>query len=228
MSVDATSYYDTLTSSSSSSSSSVVYSDDSSSSLTADDFLALLTTQLQNQDPTNPMDNAEMVSQMNQYTMVEQLSEISGQLETLTETAAASSGMDYLGKEVVVEGSSVVKSGDSVTSLAFEVGDDASAVVANIYDSSGNIVDTVTMTDIASGTVSLSWDGTDSDGNEVDDGTYYASVASIDDDGKYTSLTTSVSRTVTGVSSTSDGVVLTLDDGSEVNALNVSYVGYQS
>lgn len=57
--------------------------------LDKDAFLKILTTQLQYQDPMSPMEDAEFIGQMAQFSSVEQLNEISAQMETLTESVAA-------------------------------------------------------------------------------------------------------------------------------------------
>ncbi|KAB1442156.1 flagellar hook assembly protein FlgD [Pseudodesulfovibrio senegalensis] len=218
MSIDVTSYLNATSSTTTSSS-------DSSSEVDYNDYLTLLATELQYQDPTEPMDNTEMINQLTSYSQLEQLTYMSDQLDTLTESiesVTSTAGLDYLGKEVLAVGSSVVVDGGDVTSLGYILGDDAEYVTLNIYDSSGNIVDTTTLGETESGEHVFQWDGQDEDGNAVDDGTYYVAVSAYDSDDASITSSTTASGTVVAVTQSSSGVILTLDDGREVNMLNVA------
>ncbi|EGB16267.1 flagellar hook capping protein [Pseudodesulfovibrio mercurii] len=222
MSIDTTSYYESLLAS---------YTDtttttESATSLTSDDFITLLCTELEYQDPTEPVDNTQMVDQMTQYSQLEQLTEMNEKMDTLTDALDAqgiSSGLDYLGKEVEADGYTINKDGDDVSSLYLTLDDDAAELVVNIYDTSGSIVDTQTFTGLEAGTVSFAWDGTDYNGDEADDGNYYVLATATDEDGDEVSCSTSTTGTVTGVSNSDDGVVLTLDDGRTVYLADVTY-----
>ncbi len=82
----------------------------SSGVLAQEDFLKLLTTQLQNQDPLSPMDNAEFLAQMAQFSTVEGIEQVNQNISTLTTTMAASqvqTAAGLLGKSVLVEGNVV-------------------------------------------------------------------------------------------------------------------------
>ncbi|QGY39556.1 flagellar hook assembly protein FlgD [Pseudodesulfovibrio cashew] len=225
MSTVTTSYYDSLTSSSTTST--VEYTTtDELTSLTSEDFLTLLVTELEYQDPTEPMDNTEMVNQLTQYSQLDELTSLNDKMDTLTDALTAMSsvsGLGYIGKEVEAEGYTVVKDGDDVSDLYFELEDDAAELTINIYDSSGSIVNTLTYSDVESGTSTFTWDGTDYDGEECDDGTYTLVFSATDSDGEDLDVSTTTTGTVTGVSTTDDGVVLVLDDGRTVNLTDVTY-----
>lgn len=223
---EVTSYYTSLLASSSSSTATV--SDSSSATdLSAEDFLTLLLAEIEHQDPTEPLDNAEMVSQLTGYSQLEELTNISDQMESIADavsSSTAASGLDYIGKSVEAEGSSVVKSEDDITTMNFTLGDDATSVTINIYDSDGNIVNTVSLSDLDEGSYAFDWDGTDADGDTVDDGTYYVAMSALDSDGDSVDVTMTTSGTVTGLQITSDGVVLVLEDGRTVNMEDVTSV----
>jgi flagellar basal-body rod modification protein FlgD len=222
MSIDTTSYYESLLASSTTTST----TSDSSSSLSSDDFITLLCTELEYQDPTEPVDNTQMVDQMTQYSQLEQLSEMNEKMDTLTDSLgslSASYGLDYIGKDVEADGYTICKDGDDISTLYLTLDDDASELTLNIYDENGSIVDTQTFSDLDAGTVSFSWDGTDYNGDEVDDGYYYILASATDANGDDVDCTTTTTGTVTGVSNTDDGVVLTLDDGRTVNLADVTY-----
>jgi len=222
MSIDTTSYYESLLGSTAAASTTST----SSTSLTSDDFISLLCTELQYQDPTEPMDNSEMVDQMTQYSQLEQMTEMNEKMDAMTDSIgslSASYGLDYIGKNVEADGYTVCKDEDDISTLYLTLDDDAAEVTVNIYDSSGSIVDTQTFADIDAGTVSFDWDGTDYDGDEMDDGYYYILVSATDTNGSDVGCTTTTTGTVTGVSNTDDGVILTLDDGRTVNLADVTY-----
>jgi flagellar basal-body rod modification protein FlgD len=223
MTVETTSYYESLLTASSE----TADTSTASTSLGSMDFLNLLITQLQYQDPTEPVDNTEMVNQMTQFSQLESLTSIDEKLDELTSSLSAAtttSAINYLGKEVEASGYSLSKSGDDISDLYLTLDDDAESVTINIYNSSGTIVDTETLSALEAGSYSFTWDGLDSDGSEADDGTYYADVSAEDSNGDSVDVSTSTTGTVAGVSTTSDGVVLILDDGRTVNLSDVTLV----
>jgi flagellar basal-body rod modification protein FlgD len=223
MTTETTSYLDSLLLTSSTDTTTST----STTSLTSEDFLTLLVTELEYQDPTEPMDNTEMVNQLTQYSQLDELTSIDDTLTSLSEdltTAAATSGLSYLGKEVEADGYSLSKEGDDITSVYLELEEDAATVTVNIYDSSGTIVQTATLSDLEAGSYSFDWDGLDSDGDEADDGIYYITATAEDSDGAEVDVSTSTAGTVSGISTTDDGVVLILDDGRTVNMSDVTLV----
>lgn len=223
--VDTTSYYESLTSSSSDSTTTTT--DEASLNLTAEEFLTLLVAELEYQDPTEPVDNTEMVNQLTQYSQLDELTAMNEKLDTLTDSLdaiTATNGLDYLGKDVEASGSTITVEGDDISTLYFELDEDAATLSCNIYDSSGNIIDTLEYTDVDSGTHTFSWDGTDSDGETVDDGEYTIVIGATDSDGDDVDVSTTTTGTVTGISNTDDGIILTLEDGRTVNMLDVTYV----
>ena len=224
MNIEGTSYYDSLIQAQNTSV--AVTTDEESSSLTSDDFLTLLVTELEYQDPTEPMDNAEMVSQLTGYSQLDELSEMNDKFDTLTASMnamTATNGLDYLGKQVEADGYTVNKSGDDISSLYIELGENAESMTVNVYDESGSIVNTENFTQTDAGTHSYNWDGTDFNGNTVDDGNYYILVSAENSNGAAVDATTSTTGTVTGINTTTDGVVFTLDDGRTVNMADVTY-----
>src|SRR5690606_1261481 len=94
-----------------------------------DAFLKLLVTQLQNQDPLNPLDDKEFIAQLAQFSSLEQMTNVSEGIAALTEKTAQQdmlSAVSYIGKEVTAEGSSMTKAGNYVTPVYFTL-DDAAA-----------------------------------------------------------------------------------------------------
>ncbi|MES9995796.1 flagellar hook capping FlgD N-terminal domain-containing protein [Desulfovibrio aminophilus] len=222
---EATSYYNSLLSSASSTTTTTAMeSSSSTTSLTSEDFLTLLLAEIQYQDPTEPMDNAEMVSQLTGYSQLDQLTSINEQLTDLTDSltsVTASNSLDYIGKTVVAEGSTISKANGVVSSLGFTLDEDAASVTVNVYNSTGDIMTTETLSDLAEGSYTYQWDGLDTDGDDADDGIYSVIFTALDSSGASVSSSTTASGTVTGLTMTSDGVALTLSDGRSVNLVDV-------
>lgn len=140
-----------------------------------DRFLKLLTTQLQNQDPMNPMENAELTSQLAQLSAVEGISKLNGTLETLLSGYQASQTMQaasLINRTVLADGDSIdLNSG--LGAAAFELAKGADKVMVKIQDANGNEVRTLALGAQESGLVKFGWDGLDNSGQPVADGNYW-------------------------------------------------------
>ena len=126
-----------------------------------DKFMTLLVTQLQNQDPLNPMDNAQMTSQLAQLQTVTGVNKLNTTLESLQSSYKSSESMQatgLIGHGVLVEGNGVMLSGGKAI-LGAELATDADNVKIVISDAKGNEVDTVDMGAQKAGIVPLAWDG---------------------------------------------------------------------
>jgi flagellar basal-body rod modification protein FlgD len=126
-----------------------------------DKFMTLLVTQLQNQDPLNPMDNAQMTSQLAQLQTVTGVNKLNTTLESLQSSYKSSEAMqatNLIGRGVLVEGTGVtLSSGKAI--LGAELATDADNVKVVISDAKGNEVDTIDMGAQKAGVVPLAWDG---------------------------------------------------------------------
>lgn len=186
----------TTVSNTSSSSTSLLSTDTSSASSAdslQDQFLTLLVTQLQNQDPLNPMENAELTSQLAQISTVEGITNlkntllsISGQIDTSQSMAAAS----MIGKGILIPGTSVklgVDETDASKRVAMPFGVDLQGAAANvtvkITNASGEVVRTIDMGAQEVGVYTIDWDGTNDAGVAQDAGVYTISVAATDAEG---------------------------------------------
>ena len=120
--------------------------------------------------------------------------------------------------------SDISKDGDSISMVTYTLDDDAASIYAHILDADGTIVDSVSLGSQEAGAHTFQWDGLDSDGNEVDDGTYSIAFSATDSDGDSLVVDMSVSGTVNSVSIENGNIILGLTDGREVNLFNVSTV----
>jgi flagellar basal-body rod modification protein FlgD len=143
-----------------------------------DAFLQLLVTQMQNQDPLNPMDNAQITSQMAQISTVDGITGLNTSIQQLisnnntSQTIAAAS---MLGTTVLVPGSSMnLSSGQAVYGINLPQA--ASNVQVSIMDASGNVVQTVSLGAAPAGVSALTWNGAEASGATASAGTYMFSV----------------------------------------------------
>lgn len=191
------------------------------------DFLTLLTTQLEYQDPTNPVDNAEMINQMTSYAMLDEDVNQNENLETIInqlDSIAALSTSSYVGKEVLAEGGIITVEDGEATDITLELEDDATTLGLNLYDSDGNIVDTIYFSDVESGETEISGSTIAAKADLDDDGTYTVEAFAYDEDEGTVEATLWSAGTVTEVSQDSGSTTLTLDDGREVSITDVSLI----
>lgn len=207
------------------------YDSGTSSTSSSDDyqdlFLTLLCTELENQDPLDPVDDTEMVAQLAQMSSLEQLTTMNESMEsmiTLLQNQEIIQSSSYLGKEVTAEGSDISKDGDSISLVTYTLGDAAASIYAHVLDADGTIINSVNLGSQESGTHTFQWDGTDADGEEVDDGVYSIAFTATDADGDSLVVSTAVSGIVNSVSLEDGNIILGLTDGREVNLFDVSTV----
>ncbi|GAB7079432.1 flagellar hook assembly protein FlgD [Megalodesulfovibrio paquesii] len=202
-------------------------SSSSSSDLGSTDFLTLLIAQLEYQDPLNPMEDTEMLSELASFSQLEQLVAMNESLETMSSVLNASlvnSAVGFIGMEVKASGDTITKGDDGITSIGYSLDNDYANASAYIYDSDGELVDTVSLTGLSEGDHTFTWDGTTSDGSIAPDGTYTVEILAQDTDGEYYSVSTEVEGTVVGLSTVNGSTVFVLDDGRTVDILAVTDV----
>jgi flagellar basal-body rod modification protein FlgD len=157
-------------------------------------FLQLLTTQLQNQDPTSPMDTNQFTQQLVEYSQVEQQIDTNSNLKTLigqSGTQNASYATSYLGKKVTVSGGQGALT-DGEASWSYNLGSAAASTILTIKNANGQIVYSAQGA-TAQGDNSFNWNGQDANGNQLADGTYTLNVAASDANG--TAITDTVTST---------------------------------
>ncbi|PZU57315.1 MAG: flagellar hook capping protein [Sphingobium sp.] len=134
------------------------------------DFLRLLTTQLQTQDPFEPMDNTQMVTQMATITNSTGIAEMNQTLSSIKEQMSGSRINDaasWIGKSMLVESNIVAPNASGQYSGAIALGAAADNVSVQLVDGSGNVVRTIDMGALEAGSYGFSWDGKDEAGNVV-------------------------------------------------------------
>jgi len=187
----------------------------------ADKFMKLLITQLQNQDPLNPMDNAAMTSQLAQLSTVTGINKVNATLESLRADqadTAAMGALNLIGKGVLVEGKGIKLTtntddkGVTTTSSVFgiDLAQPATTVDIAIIDKAGKTVRSMALPANAQiGTYPITWDGTMDDKTTVAPAGDYTFKVTAKSDGKeITGATPLQLAAVASVSTGSGGVKL--------------------
>lgn len=185
-----------------------------------DAFLKLLVTQLQHQDPLNPMDDKQFIAQLAQFSSLEQMNNIADGIKALTEKTAQQdmlSAVNYIGKEVTAEGSSMTKMGNATTPVFFKLSDPAATVYANVYDDNNNLIRTDKFNSMQAGEFQFTWDGTDYNGQMAPSGQYHVYFSAESPTGATVFVDTEVSGTITALEQSNGNTYFRLDDGRKIN-----------
>ena len=187
-----------------------------------DDFLKMLTAQLQYQNPMDPMNDEQFVSQMAQFSSLEQLQNMNSTLSQnvqwnmlLSQTINNTMATSLIGKEITVEGNNISLQGDSGTDLSFTADDNAVQGTIEITNSEGKVVRTIDLTNVSAGPISVHWDGKDQLGNQMAAGDYTFNVSLKDGKGNSVSSTSFLNGIVEGVKYI-NGQAMLLVDGSYI------------
>jgi flagellar basal-body rod modification protein FlgD len=173
-------------------------------------FLQLLTTQLKNQNPLDPLDTNQFTQQLVQFAQVEQQLRQNEQLATLVaieKTAQATTALAYVGQTVAVDGSTAALAGDRAT-WTFQVPQPANATIT-IRSATGQTVYSGSFT-MTAGQQNFVWDGRDNSGVKWPDGNYTLSVSAKDASGQTVAVSTEVQGVVDQVDLTSTPPLLSI------------------
>jgi len=167
-----------------------------------DDFLKLLVTQLNAQDPLNPLESAEFTAQLAQFSSLEQLYTLNEHMENLQRYQASlnnGQAVGLIGKTVKAPGNSIHLNNGNATDLHFELAAEADSVVINISRLNGDLVKTIDAGPLDEGEQSLNWETTDNDGKQMPDGVYTFEILAADANSEIVNAATFGTGTVTGV-----------------------------
>ncbi len=174
-------------------------------------FLSILTTQIQNQDPLDPMDSSEYTSQLVQYSNVEQSIQQNKNLEEIIASLQSSQSMayvSYIGNEVTADASSTLLSGGQA-SWNYEIKEAASGTY-EVRNSSGDVVYTGEA-ELKAGSGTISWGGQTDKGGQAADGVYSISFNMKDAGSRVEKVTTATKGIVDSVDWSSGEAVLSVD-----------------
>ncbi|HUO44437.1 MAG TPA: flagellar hook assembly protein FlgD [Burkholderiales bacterium] len=188
-------------------------------------FLTLLVTQMQNQDPLNPMDNSELTSQLAQISTVGGINQLNTTLQSLASNVGAQQSLQaaaLVGHGVMVQGNQLSLSGGNAV-FGVSLPQDVTSMVVTIKDGAGNVVDQMDVGAQSAGTVYLQWDGSTSAGGTASDGNYTFSVTASANGTSVTATPLSYGL-VNGVTPGSNGTALTVQGIGSVQLSNIKQI----
>jgi flagellar basal-body rod modification protein FlgD len=174
-------------------------------------FLTLLTTQLQNQNPLDPLDTNQFTQQLVQFAGVEQQLKTNDQLASLIsmqQTTQATQALDFVGKTAVVSGSTAALSNAQAT-WELSVPSNADLTVT-ITSASGQTVFSGKYSATAGDNQPFAWDGKGTDGTQWPDGQYKMTTTATDGSGNPVAVTTNVQGLVSSVDLTQQPPLLSI------------------
>ncbi|WP_280188204.1 flagellar hook assembly protein FlgD [Delftia sp. PS-11] len=188
-----------------------------------DRFLKLLVAQLQNQDPMNPVDNAQMTSQMAQINTVTGIQQLNQTMQSMAGQFTAMQvlqGTQMIGRTVLTEGNTLGAGKDNKYTAAFDLSDAAASTKVQITTASGQLVDTIDLGSAAAGRNYFTWDASKYTGDASQ--LRYAVQAA--NGATPVAATTFAPHSVIATSSNNGALSLELDNGSNVAYSSVKAV----
>jgi len=190
-----------------------------------DRFLKLLVTQMKNQDPLNPMDNAQVTSQMAQLSTVSGIDKLNATLSALSGSMTASHSMQaasMIGHVVLVPGNRIeLKNGKGAAAL--DLAQPADNVTVHIKDAAGNVVRKMEMGSQPGGMLPLQWDGKNDVNTQLPDGNYQFSASAQLGSAK-SSVSTLAYGLVSGVIQKPEGATLNVEQIGETGLDKVKQI----
>jgi flagellar basal-body rod modification protein FlgD len=178
-------------------------------------FLTLLTAQLKNQDPTSPLDSAQMTSQLAQISTVDGIERLNASLQKMLNSSTDAQAMQaaaLVGRGVLVPGSALQLTGGAAVG-AVELAGPADQVTVAIKDANGMVQRTINLGALSAGIHGFTWDGNNDGGVAAVDGTYTMSFAA--EQGGKTVATNALAL----------GLVSSISRGTQGTTVNVGSLG---
>jgi flagellar basal-body rod modification protein FlgD len=188
-------------------------------------FLTLLTTQLQNQDPSSPMDPNQFTTELVQMTGVQQQllsNQLLQQLVNAAPSSGVSSAVDLIGQQVSAT-SATANLNNGQASWTYSLPETASNATVSISNSTGQVVYTGTAPSFTAGNNTFTWNGQSNAGAQQPSGTYTLSIAATDSNGSAITPTIGISGTATAVSNVNGTTMVTIG-GSQAPVSSVTNV----
>jgi len=176
--------------------------------MSQDVFLQLLITQMEHQDPLDPMKNEDFINQLAQLSTVEQLRTVNSNLQLLQLYQSSinnAQSVGLIGKEIKALGNSFSFTQGDEASMSFRLADDAARVEVNVKNSMGNVVRALSFNNLKKGSNQVTWDGKDNNASPCASGDYTFEIKAYDDADNEISVQTLIQGKVTGI---------TFEDGS--------------
>lgn len=192
----------------------------SENDLGQEDFLELMITQLQNQDPFEPLQSGEFIGQLAQFGTVSGVGELNNSFSALSSALISSQSLgvtNLIGKNALIPSDSLsLKEGES-SKGAIGTSTPANNVNVNIFDAAGNLVKSLPLGVVNEELQEFVWDGTDASGNQAAEGEYFFSVVGTQGEDSI-ALDTYAYKQIESISlgNNSNSVLLNVENGGEL------------
>lgn len=189
-------------------------------------FLKLLVTQLNNQDPLNPLDNAQLTSQLAQMSTVSGIEKLNTAFQSLLAQSGSSQVLQsasLIGRTVLVPGKELALAQGANVPFSVEMPQGADSVKVTVTNAAGDTVRSYDLGALPKGVKNLSWDGKADGGTQVADGSYTVNVVALSGDSKVTATALTYANVVS-VSQGSSGVALDLGAGGKASLSDVRLI----
>ena len=209
-------------------SSSTQKSDAGGTTLGQSEFLKLMTTQLQNQDPTKPMESGEFFSQIAQFSMVAGVEDLKTSFQQVADAMFSSQSLQasaMVGRSVLVPGNTVSLAAGGTVTAGVTLPASTSHLLVGVVDASGQVVRRLDLGAQSAGETTFTWDGINGSGVQAPAGKYYL-VAQMDYGGQTVALDTLVSTKVNSVvmGKGSQGITLNLSNNERVSLADITQI----
>ncbi|MFZ9656699.1 MAG: flagellar hook assembly protein FlgD [Betaproteobacteria bacterium] len=194
-------------------------------------FLTLFTTQLKNQNPLDPMKNEAFVAQLAQFSQLEATTAMKNSLDSMVSSMKSDrmlAGSSLIGRKVAVpDGPATLLSGQPVTG-SVDLPTGADGVKFEVYNDKGQLVRSQILGAQTTGTMNLSWDGLDDNGQAMADGNYRFKVTASSNGVTSTPTVNTLStvRSVSSAGTADDAWLLGVDGGKTISLSDVKRIGY--
>lgn len=180
-----------------------------------DEFLKLLTYQLQNQDPLKPMEQKDMSAQLAQFSSLEQLTNLNTKFEKMQKNQGIEDkffGASFLGKEIVTAGNSIeVKNDGDTADVLYALPVPAEKVLIRVFDQNNAMIGEMWKENVGRGSQNMTWDGVTLDGQPSQKGEYRVQVYAWDKNAEPIEVKSQVKGTVDSVIMENGEAILIVD-----------------
>jgi len=171
------------------------------SSLGKDEFMRLLITKLQHQDPLNPTNDEAFIADLAQFSSLEEMENMNqglSDLALLQSNSTNTTMVNYIGKTAVLAGDTINLEG-SLSTINYELPSNAKEVKISIYGENGQLIKTIDSSNVQAGENSLIWNGQNEQGLGMPDGRYKVQVTAKDKNGNSIATIPRMTGKITGV-----------------------------
>lgn len=190
------------------------------------DFLKLMTTQLQSQDPFKPMDSAQFLGQIAQFSTVSGIQSLNTGFASLSDSLTANQalqGASMVGRTVQIPGDTLALGSSGAVTAAATL-PSSGIVTATVRDGAGAVVREINLGTQAAGSLDIAWDGNTGSGNRAASGNYTVTAQLTGSDGHQQALATQIVTPVTAVRLGAQGLQLEVSGGRSVALSSVSSI----